>query len=418
MKSVIVTVGTSLIRNFYNDIKDVVDFSIFEKSAFKYEEYVSKLSIVEEILLNKAKNNAECCAELASLIHLLKKHNEINIYLISSDTLSSFLIAQILKEVLLGYKSVSKVYFGKSFVAKNLKISTKTEFEEGIESLLDIVYRVLKKEKRVIFDITGGFKGVIPYFSTIAQIFDCEIIYDFEGKDNELIEIKPLPVEFDRGILELFYPYLLDQSLITDIIESKLSYFGFIKDKKLTPLGKIALWTFELKAFDKSLLGYFMEHIVYEYFSRMKNQNRFDILDFKYTNIELSSKTKNSDIDILLENDNEFIWIEIKPLSYLFKLRSLKNQTFKKQLKDIENFNKKIKKYVVIFYGFDDNFLEKYKNSPIIDFKKRVRRKVKVDAEFYFVHLPLAKKDKSGYSTKSFRNLLQNFKIDKLISLI
>ena len=413
MDKVITTLGTSLLRHYFGPRQWPVFLNLPYSDKEDYKDELIKL----EKEISNWFDNCEKSAESATLCQMLKK-GDYELFFLASDSLSTYLVGRVLER-----------FFKKRFpdnakktsikVAKNLSMKNSQIFQSGISNLLDLLFEIIKDDKsQISFNITGGYKGVIPYFSTIAQIFDCEIVYDFEGEDNRLIRIKPLPVEFDRGLLELLYPYLAFQNGFGNPkINSYLEKEGLLKDNTLTPLGKIAKYAVEKKMLNRSILGYFMEYILFEYFWNKKNKN---FLNFTYERVErgkdiISSNGKKiSDIDIMLENKDEYLWIEVKPLSYFYKLAPLKGQFFKKQLNAIRRYKKRLSKYVVIFYGLEFDT----KNADYTNLKK-FKRDIKsygIEPEFYYLNLPI-RLEENILGPKNYQQLLTNFKIDKLTKL-
>lgn len=60
----------------------------------------------------------------------------------------------------------------------------------------------------VVFNATGGFKGVVPYLTLLGMFEGVEVHYVFDGSD-ELIRLPPLPVRFDQRRIARFAPALL-----------------------------------------------------------------------------------------------------------------------------------------------------------------------------------------------------------------
>jgi hypothetical protein len=422
VKAVITTLGTSLLRHYFSN-NSCPDFLNLPYSDNNKKNYINRLKELEDKIFNWF-DSCEKSAESATLCQMLKDDVKYKFYFIASDSLSTYLIGNVLKRFFkLNYPN--NIELIKIKVAKDLSMENIEVFQKGISNLLDILFNIIKKESKseIYFNITGGYKGVIPYFSTIAQIFDCKIIYDFEGEKNRLITISALPVEFDRSLLELFYPYLaLDSSFNNLEVNSYLEKEGLLKDRKLTPLGKIAKYAVEEKIINRSTLGYIIEFVLYEYFWEKKDKI---FLNFPYKRVEKEKKINNSedganlsDIDIMLENGDKYIWIEVKPISNFYNLSQLKGQFFKRQLKAINVYKKRYKKslfrYVIIFYGLEFN-LKEANFTPLRKFKREMKF-YGIEATFYYLNIPIALKEKI-LGIRNYQKLLTNFKIEKLIKL-
>jgi putative CRISPR-associated protein (TIGR02619 family) len=59
----------------------------------------------------------------------------------------------------------------------------------------------------VVFNATGGFKGVVPYLTLLGMFEGVEVHYVFDGSD-ELIRLPPLPVRFDHERIAFAAPAL------------------------------------------------------------------------------------------------------------------------------------------------------------------------------------------------------------------
>jgi putative CRISPR-associated protein (TIGR02619 family) len=86
-------------------------------------------------------------------------------------------------------------------IVKGLQSKDGNKFKnEGLPELLKIISNLIqdsRKEYKIILNITGGYKGLIPYMSLIGMCFDdIDIVYLYEESD-ELIYFNKLPVDFD-----------------------------------------------------------------------------------------------------------------------------------------------------------------------------------------------------------------------------
>jgi len=436
MKKIITTVGTSLLTNYlekHDDIKLYCksiknkSYSEYAKSTIQKAKQIDKrVEKIKKPLLNYAKNSDSSCAELTSIKKLQEKYKDIEVYLIATDTIESVLVCEILKEVL-----GKNIKFDKEKdIIQSLKIDKIENFTKGINNLIDRIFSLIVNDKKivlksdeVIFNITGGFKGVIPYFSTIAQIFDYKIIYTFEDKanSNELIEIKPLPIEIDRGLLELYYPYLDNPLLIENDIKERLVSLG-LYDNNITPLGKIALLTVKNTPLSKDVFGHFVEYKVYEYFIQNLFDKKFqcECLDFEYTKVGhgVGLGRNLTDIDIMLQKENEIVWIEVKPISYLideFNKDKLLTQIRDKQLAKWSESNFKdeqLKKYILVVYFYDSTILNQVK---IKEFQELFKNK-NIDFDVCYFQIKLSKSDKKEETITSatYQTVMKDFSIKQL----
>ena len=79
----------------------------------------------------------------------------------------------------------------------------------------------------IIFNPTGGFKGIVPFLTVLGMLYGKKTIYIFEGS-NELIELPPLPFSFDLNIYDRVKPAL--QYIEAEVAVDEHAYLGRIKD--------------------------------------------------------------------------------------------------------------------------------------------------------------------------------------------
>ncbi len=406
MKAVITTLGTSMLRNFFNETSQQLPKWLYEPVR-QSKEYRREINEFTNALYTWF-NDVEMSAESATLSQLPQKN--LRFYFLASDSIATVVVAEVLQRF---YKRVAPSIQTEIRVIYGLSMKDKNSFERGIDSLIIEVLKILKKEKDVIFNITAGYKGVIPYFSTIAQIFNAKLIYDFEGIQNRLITIDPLPIEFDRSFFELLYPYLVHKNFKDPKIARLLKELKIVTPKKeLTPLGHIILFAAEKQMMNKSALGYFIEYLLYAYISQ-----KGSFQEFHFHNIEVGKKFQNkagsktlSDVDIYMENDAKIFWLEVKPVSLFVKPSALKKQFFQRQLRVIRNLPKPLYRYGVIFYGLDKK--PPHLHGAIKKFAHRLRQNGIASGFYYF---PLSLKiDKNMLTPQNYQSLIQRFEISRI----
>ena len=401
MDNIVTLVGTSLFQN-HPHLKELAkgnDFKVLKQNAF---------NAAKEFL-----NDQECCAELSSILPL---KGSKRVHLIATKSAESIFCGYFIKKILNHH--VVKVFFdpGRSV---NLSFDRYENYERGLDELLDRIFELLQEvgSKDLVFNITSGYRGIIPYISAVAQVFGCRILYDFLGKENKPIVIEPLPIEFDRSILYILYPYLkfYGKVKIPAQIKKQLKDMGLVENGRLTPLGRIALFAIESHVYDRSILGHEMELLLYEYFVDKKDRAR-KLLEFEYDIVKRSYKEEGfrSDIDIYLANDKEYIWIEVKPINKLEKnsLDHIVNQFKNHQKKDVKLHKRTLKRYVVVLYGYKLPF-ELYEDN-IKNFKNDMKRKFGIETELYFLEIPLKKSDNKYLQKNNLHKIASSCKIEDL----
>ncbi|GEM_PF-1620485 len=349
MKKVIAIVGTSLFENYMKHKPNSIDDAYSDLKEKLHEEWNKKCKDIKSIKNSVspwAKSDEKASAEIRSLLKIKQDvvGGEIEVYLLATDTVLSRLAAEIIAERFKDDKLIH-VHFDPApkdpkdnDVISGLQIWDKKEFEEeGLKNLferLDSISKECQKED-VILNITGGYKGVIPYLTIFAQLKEFRTFYIFEDS-QELIEIPQLPVDFDFSVVEENYiafeglnkqkqnlPSIVDfkKNLHEKEKEAEKEYEQLEK-KRLIQVndGKVEFSVIGRLLFGKyedlynrgvwhrqNLLSKLVELKVYEYY--------VDKYGSEKVKIEPGKKVgdSNFDIDLYIEKENEIEAIEIKP---------------------------------------------------------------------------------------------------------
>lgn len=160
--------------------------------------------------------NKYASAEIESILKIQRtEDNFVDVYLIATDTVLSRLAASMIASFLnSNYSDVLKAHFNyKIDVIKNLKVDNFERFKNGLLKLSDRFYQIVDNKLRanlsqeIILNITGGYKGVIPYLSLLGQINQIQIQYTFENT-GVLINIPQVPVKQDNELFEMHWESL------------------------------------------------------------------------------------------------------------------------------------------------------------------------------------------------------------------
>lgn len=96
---------------------------------------------------------------------------------------------------------------------KGLQTADKRKFEQtGITELTEAILNEVENNRwqyDIVLNATAGFKAVVPYITFIGMIFNFRIMYIFELSES-LIELPPIPVDFDVKRLERLEPVIDD----------------------------------------------------------------------------------------------------------------------------------------------------------------------------------------------------------------
>lgn len=219
MKKVITMVGTSIFNNYFANEKNKI-FSYYEhlkeKRADCKQSEKARIERIKTVIKNWSNKMTDieiASAEIKSLIKIKKELNEdLEVYLLCSDTILSFVAGEIIKEII-------ESKFSESFSVKEIKVIQKLqiwdekEFNKGMANLINEIYDIADNYwENVIINITGGYKATIPYLTILAQLNKCPLYYIFENTDT-LIKIPNIPLSTEWFNFDEIEPY-------EDILES------------------------------------------------------------------------------------------------------------------------------------------------------------------------------------------------------
>lgn len=353
MKRVITTVGTSLFSNSEKNVMnlDNIDYNetLFENE--NVDKVAKKIRELEKVVLEwiKTRDN-NTSAEISSLIQIHEQIKEpVEAHLICSYTILSRIAAEVIQKFFEEHYDKDKKKFVKFeiYIVENLLVTKKDIFKKGIKELFrvfgdDVVKKDCKGKRiwsEIIFNITGGYKSVVPYLNILAQLYRLDSYYVFNEDTNttgyELIKLPSLPVNFDLSIFE-------DNYLAFELISEKPNKVNFptkhdfleyvsdeefkqfqdiflIKEEngkiRLAELGLLLYQAFEDSEKDfgfgrSNMFGKFMEIQVFKYFKGLKaNLVRVELGE----QIGKSIQNDSYDLDVYYENEKSIYAIEVKP---------------------------------------------------------------------------------------------------------
>lgn len=308
MYTVITTVGTSLFENYCKNernskisIQTVEDFREKTKKATKddYENFKEEREEIKNIISRWAEeSNENASAEIKSLLKIQEKLNDdLNVHLIATDTLQSYLAAEIIRDSL-QHKNI--LYHQEIHWIEGLQVENAAKFKRtGMPKLMATLKDLKNKCNNCILNISGGYKVVIPYLTIMGQLFEMDLYYIYEDSD-ELIEIPALPFNLDWVFAEKVYEPMhrdnlsgLDKS--SEVFEELRKYMFIDEEGNLTGLG-IVIKEYIQQNYDisRDFLGYFMEYKILEYY--LKNEDKQN----KYA--ERGIKFCGNEFDVILSD--------------------------------------------------------------------------------------------------------------------
>ena len=179
MKVIIITVGTSLIQNYKNNISkelDGINPIELSKALYKYDS-----------------------AETAIIKRLKIDNKREKIILISSDTKEGYLCAQAIDSYLIqtgySYSSIIKI--------EGVQITDYSRLQDfGIANLINTLSKIRNdyKGNEIIIGAIGGYKVITSFATIFGVIFGIEVCYLNEDSKN-LVKYPPMPVSVDREII-------------------------------------------------------------------------------------------------------------------------------------------------------------------------------------------------------------------------
>ena len=268
MKTVITTVGTSVFTNYFDEEKNNnIDTtkkehyrSLKNKSFSEWKASENRINKLKSVISNWIKNNEDASAEIKSLKKIGEQlKDDLDVYLLTSDTILSNIAAEIIKEY---FNENKKIEIQKPRLIKKLQVNNAKDFsQEGLVNLISEIERIANNYyENVVFNITGGYKAVIPYMTIMAQINQCDIYYIFEDT-NALIKIPKTPIRVDYAKIEENYDLLKElENVVENYSKWKDENYariekmtGFIEADEeiacLSPIGKIFLSKYEQRYF-------------------------------------------------------------------------------------------------------------------------------------------------------------------------
>lgn len=414
-KIVITTVGTSLIERKENQIKGKRPNGSFSKwKNYTNEDEDGEIDILkqglDELLLAK-KNDKNICAEVKSCLKIQETYSDLEVYLICTDTILSPLCAEYIKQILDAKGITTHFKYDRCFIIDGLIVDGQNaakQFEE--EGFMNLIHRInsldaqrkkpiddlLKQElkdlrsitdlkisrqksfevkerakkneqqSRIILNISGGYKALVPVMTIMGQLYNMEINYIYEDSED-LIKIGSMPIHFDWSLGEFYLEYMTNEGLKvinqTPEILSELRLMGLVQKAayKRTILGNLFKDYIEnLSNAKNGTTGYLVELKVYQYFvenhriefvkvtqgkaywwSKLDESNYQDTSQFEEDEI----KERKIDIDMFLtKNNGQEIWCEVKSYSERGLAKAEKQVKVFLDFIEATSYNKAVKK--------------------------------------------------------------------------
>jgi len=124
-----------------------------------------------------------------------------------------------------------KVNFDNKNIIKDLQVGDYKKYKQGLINLLNRLNQFAYDEKyfdHLVLNITGGFKGIIPYLTIYGQVNNIPLYYIFEFT-NALIKVPQIPITVDKDIFEKEWQKFYELDDREEIVQKQKFEFDFLK---------------------------------------------------------------------------------------------------------------------------------------------------------------------------------------------
>ena len=164
------------------------------------EDKVNELSqrVLDRMQNSSVQENRKRCAELNGLYGLygnnLAAASKDTHFLIATDTALGKASATILQEFL----RANQIQQVQVYIPPNLSTESTAKFSGGMKALIrwceDTLPGYQERKYEIVFNLTGGFKGMQGYLTTVGMLYANQLVYIFEGGE-QLLSIPKLPLQ-------------------------------------------------------------------------------------------------------------------------------------------------------------------------------------------------------------------------------
>lgn len=185
MRTIITTVGTSLLQNAKRDLR------VEAPDAGQLDAYLRRTDPVK------------ASAETNSLSRMLQEEDKVIFLHLETD------------EGRLCAEAMARFYKAQGFRSELVKVPHLTYAEKqfkmrGLRSLVGMMVELVEREKvagnEVAINATGGFKAEIAYATLIGHLYDGPVYYIHDAF-KEIIDLPPAPIEWDFSLLDAHHDF-------------------------------------------------------------------------------------------------------------------------------------------------------------------------------------------------------------------
>lgn len=175
--------------------------------------------------------NEYASAEIESILAIQREVDEpVEAYLLATDTVLSRLASELISIWFeqYGNSQLSVKFNPNQDIIKDLQIEDTTRFKAGLVNLNTRYYQIAQEQifEYIVINVTGGYKGIIPYLTILGQINKSPIKYIFENT-GILITIPQIPIQLNEELFEKYWEVLV--TLENDMLNST-NHYQLIQD--------------------------------------------------------------------------------------------------------------------------------------------------------------------------------------------
>ncbi|MBE8233045.1 MAG: putative CRISPR-associated protein [Endozoicomonadaceae bacterium] len=229
MTYILTTCGLSILTNGLNGIftpkeifqhanhsKDEIDKDVLAKFDREIEKLKQKITTFDHNKLKKLS------AELNALLSYYDNHFDTShVYrLLHTDTYLGKKTADIIEYYLRSQGVNVTTYTATDLKTANLE-ALQLALSDVVKELSEEIEGYRNNDYKIVFNLTGGFKGINSFLQTMASLYADESIYIFETGD-ELLRIPRMPIKIDEMIFEKNIKHFRALDIGIDINPKKL----------------------------------------------------------------------------------------------------------------------------------------------------------------------------------------------------
>jgi len=202
MKTFVCTCGTSIITKRAIRIDRIKDKPLTKWNEFEEEIEAIRDKVIDELSRIKLPEGLDnTSAEIKSLVKMGATKDD-RVVLVCTDLIDGKLCGELVKYFLEKRKIIEDCPV-EIKVVEGLQASNGVKFvRTGLKNLLE--YLIKMEYEDVVFNVTGGYKSVVPYLALAGMIFNKPIKYIHEDS-NDVLSLTSIPIILnDELILKVY----------------------------------------------------------------------------------------------------------------------------------------------------------------------------------------------------------------------